>query len=102
VARALVAIVTLALVIAAGRPAAAAPPTVAIRARADLTLGSVRRTADGQVLVHGELHDRLSGTGLGGQTVQISLGGVTAEAITRPDGSFDVELAAAAGPVEVA
>jgi hypothetical protein len=34
--------------------------------------------------------------------VQISLGGVTAEAITRPDGSFDVELAAAAGPVEVA
>jgi len=102
VARALVAIVTLALVIAAGRPAAAAPPTVAIRARADLTLGSVRRTADGQVQVHGELHDRLSGTGLGGQTVQISLGGVTAEAITRPDGSFDVELAAAAGPVEVA
>ncbi len=102
VARALVAFVTLALLITAAGRVAAAPPTVAIRARADLTLGSVRRTADGQVRIHGELHDHASGAGLGGQTVQISLGGVTAEAITRPDGSFDVEVAAGAGSVEVA
>ncbi|MBK7071981.1 MAG: carboxypeptidase regulatory-like domain-containing protein [Myxococcales bacterium] len=101
-ARALVAFVTLALLITAAGRVAAAPPTVAIRARADLTLGSVRRTADGQVRIHGELHDHASGAGLGGQTVQISLGGVTAEAITRPDGSFDVEVAAGAGSVEVA
>ncbi|MBL8627080.1 MAG: carboxypeptidase regulatory-like domain-containing protein [Myxococcales bacterium] len=101
-ARALVAFVTLALLITASGRVAAAPPTVSIRARADLTLGSVRRTADGQVRVHGELHDHTTGAGLGGQTVQIALAGVTAEAITRPDGSFDVEVAAGPGPVEVA
>ncbi|MBK9032813.1 MAG: carboxypeptidase regulatory-like domain-containing protein [Myxococcales bacterium] len=100
-ARALVALLALAVVAAAPAPARARPPTVTIRARAELVLGSVRRTDDGRVRIRGTLHDRASGSGLGGEAVDALAGGATGTGITSPDGSFEILVAPGDGPLDI-
>ena len=101
VVRACVLVVAAALLAIAAAPVAARAPTVTIRARADLVLGSVRRTDDGQVVVRGTLRDRSSATGLGGQSIRITTGTGTGDAITRPDGSFEATVPAGPGTIDV-
>lgn len=101
VVRACVLVVAAALLAIAAAPVAARAPTVTIRARADLVLGSVRRTDDGQVVVRGTLRDRSSATGLGGQSIRITTGTGTGDAITRPDGSFEALVPAGPGTIDV-
>lgn len=69
--------------------ALAAPP-VEIRAQTALTLGTVQLLGDGQLLVTGQLSDKLTGEGIDGQTVIIMIAGQQRFAATDPDGKFRV------------
>ena len=69
---------------------AVAAPQVEIKAQTSLTLGSVRLLGDGQILVSGQLLDKLTGEGIDGQTVIIMIGGQQKFAATDPDGKFRV------------
>jgi hypothetical protein len=67
---------------------AVAAPQVEIKAHTSLSLGSVRLLGDGTVLVTGQLVDRLTGEGIGDQTVLVHVGGATKAVATDPDGKF--------------
>ncbi len=71
---------------------AAAAPQVDIKAQTSLTLGSVRLLGDGTVMVTGQLLDKLTGEGIEGQTVLVTVGGQGGHAATDPDGKFRVML----------
>ncbi len=90
-----------ALVAPVGVAPALAAPTIAIRARAELTLRSVRRLDDGRVVIRGDLRDRATGIGLDGQPITVVIGDQATTAFTTPDGSFESFLAAPPGPVDL-
>jgi hypothetical protein len=69
---------------------AVAAPQVEIKAQTSLTLGSVRLLGDGQLLVTGQLLDKLTGEGIDGQTVIIMVAGQQKFAATDADGKFRV------------
>lgn len=98
-------VMALALAVAAAWLAPAAPaaaaPTVAVRARTEVRLGAIRKEAEGRYVVSGQLVDRLAGTGLGGETVELSLGGARAVATTRADGTFEARLDVPGGPQDL-
>ena len=71
----------------AGGPALAAP-TIDIKAQTSLGLDKVRLRGDGIAEVTGQLVDKLTGDGIGGQTVTIKIGDDYVTATTSPDGRF--------------
>ncbi|HEY5920401.1 MAG TPA: carboxypeptidase-like regulatory domain-containing protein [Kofleriaceae bacterium] len=76
------------LVLAIG--VAEAGPTVEIRAQTQLSLGKVKKADGGMVEVTGKLHDKLTGDGIPGERVSVTIGGVTETGVTGPDGSFSI------------
>jgi len=65
----------LALIVASGAGVAvAAPPQVEIRAQTQLQVEKVRLVEEGVAEVRGELLDKLTGDGIGGQMVTIRIG----------------------------
>ena len=83
------------------RPVAAAP-TIDIKAQTQVVLDKVQVRDTGAVEVFGRLVDKLTGDGLGGQTVTIRIGGETVTARTDPDGQFRKVISARPGPATVA
>lgn len=81
--------------------AASAAPVVEIRAKTQLSLGHVKLRDGGVVEVSGQLVDKLTGEGIAGQKVYVTLGGQTSWTTTEADGSFRLTTAGAAGPQQV-
>jgi hypothetical protein len=81
---------------------AEAGPTVEIRAQTQLSLGRVKKRDAGMVEVTGHLQDKLTGEGIAGQRVTVSIAGQTREVTTEADGSFSVLLPGEDGEQEVA
>lgn len=94
--RLLAAFVALAVAI----PAAAAP-TIDIRAQTNVALDRIRLRGDGLAEVTGQLTDKLTGDGLGNQTIAIRIGGEQITATTAPDGRFRAMLPVPPGPQAV-
>lgn len=86
---------TIVMVIAAS---VAAAPTIDIRAKTQLALDKVALRGDGVAEVSGQLIDRLTGDGLGGQSVTIRVGNMVVTASTQPDGRFRAVVGVAEGP----
>jgi hypothetical protein len=80
---------------------AVAGPVVEIRAQTELSLGRVKLRDGGRIEVTGKLQDKLTGDGLAGQRVAVTVGGTTREARTESDGSFRILMPGQAGPQEV-
>jgi hypothetical protein len=78
-----------------------AAPQVEIRARSQLALTRVKLRDATSVEVRGQLVDKLTGDGLVGQRVYVTVGGVTREAFTQADGSFELVVPADPGPQQV-
>ena len=94
---------TLAAVLAAfalARPVAAAP-TIDIRAQTQVQLERVLLRGDGLAEVSGQLLDKLTGDGIGGQTIEVKLGGQTVTVTTQPDGRFRTTVRVGVGPQPV-
>lgn len=77
---------------------AEAGPVVEIRAQTQLSLSRVKLRDPGTVEVTGKLHDKLTGEGLAGQRVTVTIAGTTRDAITEADGSFRVPLPVTGNP----
>ena len=77
---------------------AVAAPTIDIRAKTQLALDKVALRADSVAEVSGQLIDRLTGDGIGGQAVTIRVGNMQVSASTQPDGRFRAVIAVAMGP----
>ncbi|HEX5061096.1 MAG TPA: carboxypeptidase regulatory-like domain-containing protein [Kofleriaceae bacterium] len=80
---------------------AEAGPTVEIRAQTQLSLGKVKKRDGGMVEVTGHLNDKLTGTGIAGASVSVSIGNFSNTGTTGEDGSFAIELPGDDGPQEV-
>lgn len=80
---------------------AIAAPQVDIKARTRLALTRVKARDVDQVEVTGQLVDKLTGEGIAGQTVVVTIGGATESALTQADGTFHAIVAAEPGPVHV-
>jgi hypothetical protein len=80
---------------------ARAAPQVEIHAHTDIRQRPIHRDYDGRYLVAGQLVDRMTGAGLSGQRVFVTLGGTRASAITGADGGFSVPIATAGGHQDV-
>jgi len=78
-----------------------AAPVVEIRAKTQLSFGHVRLKDNHVVEVTGTLVDKLTGDGLPGQKVYITVGGTQTWATTEQDGSFRVQVAGEPGPQQV-
>ena len=76
-------------------------PIVEIRAKTQLSFGHVRLKDNHLVEVTGTLADKLTGDGIAGQKVFITLGGAQAYATTEQDGSFRIEVPGEPGPQQV-
>src|SRR5437764_404031 len=77
--------------------AGATPPQVEIRAQTQLQLDKVRLVEDGVAEVRGQLLDKLTGDGIGGQIVTIKIGDETTTASTGPDGKFRATISVQPG-----
>ncbi|HEY4055838.1 MAG TPA: carboxypeptidase-like regulatory domain-containing protein [Kofleriaceae bacterium] len=86
-------------VLAAGPVNAA--PTIDIRAQTSLSLEAVKLKDEGVAEVSGALVDRLTGDGIGGETVSITIHGQTVTANTQPDGKFRALIDVPPGTSEV-
>src|SRR5262249_51706717 len=71
---------------------ASAAPTVSIKAHTDLRLGPVHKDYDGNYVGAGQLVDRLTGQGIGGYHVDITLGGQHVTTTTDKDGAFSAPV----------
>jgi hypothetical protein len=80
---------------------AIAAPQVDIKARTRLALTRVKLRDVDQVEVTGQLVDKLTGEGIAGQTVAVTIGGSTESALTQADGTFHAILTSEPGPVHV-
>jgi hypothetical protein len=80
---------------------ASAGPTVEIRAQTQLSLSRVKLRDGGRVEVTGKLHDKLTGDGLAGQRVSVTIAGATHQATTESDGSFRLLVPGDAGQQDV-
>lgn len=92
-------LVLLAMGLASG--VARAAHEVEIRARTQLQLVRVKLVDEDTVEVFGALRDKLTGTGIAGERVSITLDGATAAATTGADGTFTVLMPATPGPASV-
>lgn len=81
--------------------AAQAAPQVEIRAKTQLSLGHVKLRDNGTVEVTGFLVDKLTGAGIEGEKVSVTIGAHTSYDTTAPDGSFTVTLEGEPGPQQV-
>lgn len=81
---------------------AQAGPTVEIRAQTQLSLGRVKLRDAGTVEVTGKLHDKLTGEGIPGERIYVTINGVQHPANTEADGSFRLLVPGRDGPQEVA
>jgi hypothetical protein len=90
-------LVALLLALGAGAPPpASAAPSLQVKARTELRLRPIRKAPAGYV-ISGQLVDRISGAGLAGERVELTIGGRRASAITGADGGFALEVDAPAG-----
>lgn len=96
--RLLAAFVALAVAVSAMADAA---PTIDIRAQTSVALDRIRLRGDGLAEVTGQLVDKLTGDGLGNQTVSIRIGDELITATTAPDGRFRATLPVPPGPQSV-
>ena len=81
--------------------ALAGAPQVDIKARTRLVLEKVRLKPDGEVEITGQLLDKLTGDGIGNQTVTVKVSGETVTARTGPDGRFTAGVIANPGTQDV-
>lgn len=89
----------LCLAVAVSAPISAlAAPTIDIRAQTTVALDRIRLRGDGLAEVTGQLVDKLTGDGLGNQTVSIRVGDELITATTAPDGRFRATLPVPPGP----
>ena len=78
-----------------------AAPQVEIKAKSALSLTKVK-TRDNGIEIWGQLVDKLTNEGLGGQNVTVTIDGQVETAMTQPDGSFRVVMPPESpGPVKV-
>ena len=89
------------LVVLGTSPRARSAPTIDIRAKTQLQLESVKLRGPGLAEVAGVLSDHLTGDGLGGQTVDITVDGDAASATTQPDGHFRATIGVPVGQTKV-
>ncbi|MBA2539850.1 MAG: carboxypeptidase regulatory-like domain-containing protein, partial [Deltaproteobacteria bacterium] len=89
------------LVCALGATHASAAPQVEIKAQTRLSLEKVKTRADGNVEVLGQLVDKLTNDGIGGQNVTIVVGTDTQAAYTDPDGKFRGVFSVVPGPLPI-
>jgi len=80
---------------------AAAAPQIDIKARTSLALEKVRLRGDGTAEVTGQLLDKLTGDGIGGQTVTIRVGDQQVVAMSGDDGKFHAVVPVPDGPQPV-
>ena len=80
---------------------AAAAPQIDIKARTSLALEKVRLRGDGTAEVTGQLLDKLTGDGIGGQTVTIRVGDQQVVATSGADGKFHAVVPVPDGPQPV-
>jgi hypothetical protein len=80
---------------------ALAAPQVEIKAQSQVSLSRVRLRDGGIVEVSGKLVDKLTGDGLGGERVDVVLGGQHASSTTEPDGSFRIDMPGESGIQDV-
>jgi len=78
-----------------------AGPQVEIRARTQLGLGHVKIVADGKIAVSGHLADKLTGTGIPNEKVTVTVNGQAFTVVTDADGSFDTDIPAPPGTLEI-
>ncbi len=78
-----------------------AAPTIDIKAQTALALDHVRLRGDGIAEVTGQLVDKLTGDGLGGQPITIKIGDDDVTATTAPDGRFRALISVPPGPQPV-
>ena len=90
----------MAVVLALVGPASAAP-TIDIKAQTSLGLEKVRLRGDGVAEVTGQLTDKLTGEGIGNQTVNIKIGDDYVTVTTGPDGRFRGLISVPPGPQSV-
>ncbi|MFN0245787.1 MAG: carboxypeptidase-like regulatory domain-containing protein [Kofleriaceae bacterium] len=88
------------IVVGASAPARSAP-TIDIRAQTQLQLESVKLRDEGLAEVAGQLLDRLTGDGLGGQSVSITIDGQITTTTTQPDGRFRAIVGVPIGQTKV-
>ena len=98
--RLLAAFVCLAVAVSAPVSALAAP-TIDIRAQTAVALDRIRLRGDGLAEITGQLTDKLTGDGLGNQTLTIRVGDEQITATTAPDGRFRATLPVPPGPQPV-
>lgn len=89
------------LVMLAAAASALAAPQVDIRARTRLSLGRVKLRDGDQVEITGQLVDKLTGDGISGQSVVVTVAGSSETALTQTDGTFHAIVAALPGPIKV-
>lgn len=94
-------VLAFALILVGTSARARAAPTIDIRAKTQLQLESVKLRDEGVAEVAGFLSDRLTGDGLGGQTVSITINGDTVTSTTQPDGRFRANIGVPIGPTKV-
>ncbi len=92
---------TIALILVGASAPARSAPTIDIRAQTQLQLESVKLRDKGVAEVSGQLSDRLTGDGLGGQSVTITIDGDSVTASTQPDGKFRAVIGVPTGPTKV-
>ncbi len=80
---------------------ASAAPVVEIRAKTQLSVGHVRLRDDHVVEVTGTLVDKLTGDGIPGQKVYITVAGTQTWATTEMDGSFRAQVQGEPGSQQV-
>jgi hypothetical protein len=80
---------------------AQAAPQVEIRAKTQLSFGHIKLRDNNVIEVSGQLVDKLTGEGIPGQKVFITVGTATTWAFTAQDGSFQVNVAGDPGPQQV-
>ncbi len=90
----------MAVVLALAGPALAAP-TIDIKAQTSIALDRVRLRGDGNAEVTGQLVDKLTGDGIGNQTISIKIGDDFVSATTGPDGRFRALISVPPGPQSV-
>ncbi|MGE0403441.1 MAG: carboxypeptidase-like regulatory domain-containing protein [Kofleriaceae bacterium] len=94
-------VLAFAVILVGMSPRAHSAPTIDIRAQTQLQLESVKLRDEGVAEVAGMLADRLTGDGLGGQTVSITVNGDTITTSTQPDGRFRANVGVPVGPTKV-
>jgi len=80
---------------------AVAAPQVEIKAQTRVSLEKVKTRADGSVEVVGQLLDKLTNDGIGGQNVTIQVGTETQTVRSEPDGHFRSAFEVVPGPLPV-